>query len=44
MIGHWLTQHRLALTQVLSRLWRNPLSLLMMAAVMILASASSAML
>lgn len=33
MIRNWLTQHRLALAQVLVRMWRNPLSLLMMATV-----------
>lgn len=44
MIGHWLTQHRLALTQVLLRLWRNPLSLLMMAAVIGVTLALPAML
>ena len=44
MIGHWLTQHRLALTQVLVRLWRNPLSLLMMAAVIGVTLALPAML
>lgn len=44
MIGHWLTQHRLALTQVLLRMWRNPLSLLMMAAVIGVTLALPAML
>ncbi len=33
MISNWLTQHRLALMQVLGRMRRSPLSLLMMAAV-----------
>lgn len=41
---HWLTQHRLALTQVLLRMRRNPLSLLLMAAVIGVTLALPAML
>lgn len=41
---HWLTQHRLALVQVLLRMRRNPLSLLLMAAVIGVTLALPAML
>lgn len=41
---HWLTQHRLALTQVLLRMQRNPLSLLLMGAVIGVTLALPAML